>query len=48
METTTIKTTLEYSVMPIQRYEFTCTGCFTIKSVNDYGLRGVTLCNECA
>jgi hypothetical protein len=46
--TTIIRTQFEYSVMDIQRYEFTCSGCFTIKSIADYGLRGVTLCKECS
>ena len=45
--TTTVKTVLEFSVMPIQRYEFYCTGCFTVKTVNDHGTHGVTLCTDC-
>ena len=45
--TFTAKTVLEFAVMPVQKYEFTCSGCFLVKSVMDYGLRGVTLCKEC-
>lgn len=45
--TTIIRTQLEFAVMDIQRYEFVCSGCFTIKSVADYGLSGITLCKEC-
>lgn len=54
METTTIKTQFEYSVMPIQRYEFVCQGCFMVKTINDatrVGARGDRIggwCGDCA
>ena len=53
-DTTTIRTTLEYSVMPIQRYEFVCQGCFMVKTINDatrVGARGDRIggwCGDCA
>ena len=48
MESITIaKTAFEYSVMPVQRYEFICTGCFLVKTVNDHGTWGITLCTAC-
>jgi hypothetical protein len=55
MESTTIKTTLEYAVMDMQSYEFVCRGCYIVKSINDYVYQvGVTelgtaqhLCTEC-
>jgi len=31
MSTTIVKTALEFSVMPIQRYEFHCGLCFTVR-----------------
>lgn len=48
METTTLKTVFEYSMMPIQRYEFTCAGCFTVKTIADHGVDDYQpLCTEC-
>jgi hypothetical protein len=37
-ESTTIKTVLEYAVMPIQRYEFTCGKCFMIRPLADHSV----------
>jgi hypothetical protein len=42
MESTTINTTLEYAVMPIQGYEFECSYCGLICSVRD----GHSLCSD--
>lgn len=52
MESTTIvKTAFEFSVMPVQRYEFTCTWCFLVKTVNDHGkptnIYGMEICTAC-
>ena len=51
MNTTTITTALEYATMPIQRYEFTCTWCFLVKTVNDHGeptnIYGMEICTSC-
>jgi len=44
--TTTITTVLEYAVMDIQRYEFTCSSCFVIKSRNDHAIGSV--CKDCS
>jgi len=36
METTTLKTQLELSTMPVQRYEFTCGLCFTVRPLTEH------------
>jgi hypothetical protein len=48
-ESTTIRTVLEYAVMPIQRYEFCCSHCGLIASVKDGHLlsRDTKLCGDC-
>jgi hypothetical protein len=44
-ESTIVKTVLEYAVMPIQRYEFVCSGCFMVKALADHGTG--SHCKEC-
>ena len=48
-ESTIIKTVLEYAVMPIQRYEFSCSHCGLIASVKDshYLSDNARLCGDC-
>lgn len=36
METTTLKTQLELSTMPIQKYEFTCGICFMVRPIMEH------------
>jgi hypothetical protein len=50
MQSTTIKTPLEYAVMPIQAYEFSCSHCGLIASYRAMGAsiaRGTRLCTDC-
>lgn len=50
MTTTTIRTVFEYSMMPVQNYEFTCGICGLIASRKDAGgtiTMHDTLCKDC-
>jgi hypothetical protein len=50
MESITVKTVLEYAVMPVQKYEFECQGCFMVKTIKDYShyVRFSPMCKDCA
>lgn len=47
--TFTAKTVLEFAVMPVQKYEFTCSHCGIISSIKNghYVSRQTQLCGDC-